>query len=157
MKIDSLKMNQGSGSGNQQGRNVRFKFDNTFQEEDDKEKKRKKLKSEKAPISQITMPYSIISDLLHTKAGITFGQLMSMPPYKNEVKKAITPRRKQPPKEKGKEKAEEANLGEGSYRNTPMICKGQVKGWTADIILDSGSSTSIISRNFLEYLNLQVT
>ncbi|CAG8816646.1 23353_t:CDS:1, partial [Dentiscutata erythropus] len=49
------------------------------------------------------------------------------------------------------------NLGESSFRNTPMICKGQVKGWTADIILDSGSSTSIISRKFLEHLGLQVT
>jgi hypothetical protein len=108
----------------------------------------------------MTMPYSIISDLMHTKAGISFEQLMSLPPFKNEVKKAITPRRKRAPKEKGekgKGKAEEANLGESSFRNTPMICKGQVKGWTADIILDSGSSTSIISRKFLEHLGLQVT
>ncbi|CAG8816414.1 17494_t:CDS:2, partial [Dentiscutata erythropus] len=37
------------------------------------------------------------------------------------------------------------NLGESSFRNTPMICKGQVKGWTVDIILDSGSSTKEIN------------
>src|SRR6185295_2694599 len=150
--------NKAGGSGANTGKRVKFKLDNEAQEEDDKKRKKPKP-SEKPPISQMTMPYSIISDLMYTKAGITFGQLMSMPPYKNEVKKAITPRRKRAPKDKkGKEKPEEeVYLGESSYRNTPMICKGQVKGWTVDIILDSGSSTSIISRKFLEYLELQVT
>ena len=84
---------------------------------------------------------------MHTKAGITFGQLMNISPYKNEVKKVITPRRKRAPKDKkGKEKAEEeVYLRESTYRNTPMICKSQVKGWIVDIILDSRFSTSIIS------------
>jgi hypothetical protein len=33
-----------------------------------------------------------------------------------------------------------------------MICKGQVGGWTVDIILDSGSSATIISKDFLDRL-----
>jgi hypothetical protein len=164
MEIDHNAQNQGSGSRNQTGRNVKFKLnhnlDPKIQEEEDK--KRKKAGGsrpvEKTPLSQMTMPYSIVSDLMHTKANITFGQLMNLPPFKNETKKAITPRRKRVPKEKKeKEKAAEANLGESSYRNTPMICKGQVGGWTVDIILDSGSSTSIMSRKFLEYLGRAVT
>ncbi|CAG8823463.1 5745_t:CDS:2, partial [Dentiscutata erythropus] len=125
--------NQASGSGkprNQSGRNVKAKLDPEAQDDEDKEKKRKTSKgpTEKPPIAQMTMPYSIISDLMHTKAEISFEQLMSLPPFKNEVKKAITPRRKRASKEKGekgKGKAEEANLGESSFRNTPMICKGQ--------------------------------
>lgn len=34
-----------------------------------------------------------------------------------------------------------------------MICKGQVSGWTVEIIIDSGSSTSIMSKRFMEYIN----
>ncbi|CAG8802735.1 20391_t:CDS:2, partial [Dentiscutata erythropus] len=84
--------NQASDSGkprNQSGRNVKAKLDPETQDDEDKEKKRKTSKglTEKPPIAQMTIPYSIISDLMYTKAGISFGQLMSLPPFKNEVKK----------------------------------------------------------------------
>ena len=98
-------------------------------------------------IDQKTMPYSIVEDLLHCKSNITLGQLASIPKYKNELRKAITPRRKRPPKPK-----EEVKAASASYSNTPMICKGQVGGWTVEIILDSGSSASIMSKKFMDHL-----
>lgn len=159
--MDEDNDNHGGGSRNEQGRNVRFKFshDDPGGTGDGKlKRKNKKLTAaEKAPLAQATMPYSIISDMMHTKAGITFAQLMNMPTYRNEVKKAITPKRKRAPKNKGKEPEVNVNLGDNTYRNTPMICKGQIGGWTIDIILDSGSSTSIMSQRFLEYLNRKIT
>ena len=75
--------------------------------------------------------------------------MLNIPKIRNELKKAITPKRKRKPKDK--EKEPEANLAT-TYSNTPMICKGQIGGWTVDIILDSGSSTSIISKKFLDHL-----
>ena len=162
MDLDNTGQNQAGGSKNT-GRNVRFKLNHNTdpKAQDEDEKKRKKPRggsSEKSPLSQMVMPYSIVSDLMHTRANITFGQLMNLPPFKNETKKAITPKRKRiPKKDKEKEKENEAHLGKSSYRNTPMICKGQIGGWTIDLILDSGSSTSIMSRKFLEHLGRQVT
>jgi hypothetical protein len=118
----------------------------------DGKKGRQKLAfTEKPLLEQKTMAYSIVEDLLHVKSNITIGQLANIPKYRNELRKAITPRRKRTPKEK-KEKEEEALIGSTSYSNTPMICKGQVGGWTVDIILDSGSSATIISKDFLDRL-----
>src|SRR6185295_5463494 len=120
-------------------------------------KGRQKLAFTERPLmEQKTMPYSIVEDLLHTKSNITIAQLANIPKYRNELRKAITPRRKKPPKDK-EEKDNNANLGSTSYTNTPMICKGQVGGWTIEIILDSGSSASIISKRFLDFLKKQPT
>ena len=38
-----------------------------------------------------------------------------------------------------------------------MICRAQVSGWTVDVIIDSGSSTSIISKGFLDHIKRKVT
>ncbi|CAG8803684.1 24962_t:CDS:2, partial [Dentiscutata erythropus] len=38
---------------------------------------------------------------------------------------------------------------------TPMMCKSQVSSWTIDIIIDSGSSISIISKAFVDHINRQ--
>jgi hypothetical protein len=127
-------------------------------EQKEGKKGRQKLAYTERPLlEQKTMPYSIVEDLLHVKSNITIGQLANIPKFRNELRKAITPRRKRDPKKKEKKDGEEANLGSTSYSNTPMICKGQVGGWTIDIILDSGSSTSIISKKFLEHLNKTAT
>src|SRR6185295_10110420 len=100
-------------------------------------------------LKQKTMLYSIVEDLMHVKSNITVAQLLNIPKIRNDLKKAITPKRKRKPKDKEKEL--EINLAT-TYSNTPMICKGQIGGWTVDIILDSGSSTSIISKKFLDHL-----
>jgi hypothetical protein len=40
--------------------------------------------------------------------------------------------------------------------NTPMMCKAQVAGWKVEVILDSGSSISIVSKNFMESLGRRI-
>ncbi|CAG8618248.1 12788_t:CDS:2 [Cetraspora pellucida] len=59
-----------------------------------------------------TIPYSLVDDLLHLKTNVT---------KKQEEKQAM--------------------LGKEKPKNTFMICKEQVAGWTINIIIDSGSST----------------
>ena len=105
--------------------------------------------SDRPMLEQKTMPYSIVEDLMHVKSNITVAQLLNILKIRNDLKKAITSKRKRKPKDKEKEL--EVNLAT-TYSNTPMICKGQIGGWTVDIILDSGSSTSIISKKFLDHL-----
>jgi hypothetical protein len=94
-------------------------------------------------MTQNAPPYSIVSDLLNTKANITLGQLMAMPPYRNDVRKALAPKRTKMAKVANHTKIE---------GNTPMMCKAQVAGWKVEVILDSGSSISIVSKNFMESL-----
>ncbi|CAG8777613.1 18196_t:CDS:2, partial [Dentiscutata erythropus] len=74
-------------------------------------------------------------------------QLMGLPLYHNEVRKALVPRRAKVTKTANHTKVE---------GNTPMICKAQVAGWKVDIILDSGSSISIISENFMKSLGRKI-
>src|SRR4051812_32561668 len=40
--------------------------------------------------------------------------------------------------------------------NTPMMCKAQVAGWKVEVILDSGLSIRIVSKNFLESLGRRI-
>ena len=45
-------------------------------------------------LEQKSMPYSIVEDLLHTKSNITIAQLLNIPKIRNDLKRAITPKRK---------------------------------------------------------------
>jgi hypothetical protein len=36
------------------------------------------------------------------------------------------------------------------------MCKAQVAGWKVEVILDSGSSISIVSKNFMESLGRKI-
>jgi hypothetical protein len=138
-----------------------FEFKNTEMEKDpktkvEKKKKRKLAFAEKPLIEQKAMSYSIVSDLLHLKSNITVAQLLNIPQFKNELKKALTPRRvrrskPRDPTQDKKGKKREMMVGAAST-NTPMICKGQVGQQTINIIVDSGSSISIISKRFADYL-----
>jgi hypothetical protein len=104
--------------------------------EDPKQKKRKKVPPVQQPyMTQNAPPYSIVADLLATRANITLGQLMAMPHHRSETRKALTPKRTRIVK-----MANHTTI-EG---NTPMTCKAQVAGWKVEVILDSGSSISII-------------
>ena len=117
-----------------------------------KKVKRKLAFNERPLIEQKTMPYSIVADLMHSRSNINVAQLLTIPQYRNELRKALIPKRakrlqRRVPAEK------QTTLGKSTSSNTPMICKGQVAGWTVEIIIDSGSSTSIISKRFMEYIN----
>jgi hypothetical protein len=121
-----------------------------------KKKKRRVTFSEKPQMERETMPYSIVQDLLHSKANISYAQLMNIAQYKKEVKKALTPKRSRPVRKKIPVKQKETNGKEKdmvlgvAFTHTPMICKGQVSMWVIDIIIDSGSSVSIISKAFAD-------
>ncbi|RHZ48323.1 hypothetical protein Glove_553g11 [Diversispora epigaea] len=102
--------------------------------EDPKQKKRKKnrfcmnlkkskyLKNPKSILgtcilmTQNALPYSIVSDLLAIRANITLGQLMAMPHYRSEIRKALTPKRTRIVK------MVNHTIIEG---NTPITCKAQ--------------------------------
>jgi len=112
----------------------------------EKIKVKKPIKLEPPPIVQASKEYSIVSDLLNTKANITFAQLMQAAPIRKELKRSMTPRRKST---KQAHFSLPASLSKGSTF-TPLSCKAMVCGWTIDLIIDSGSSISVISKKFLE-------
>lgn len=97
----------------------------TNRQPEGKKKKRRVTFSEKPLMEREAMPYSIVQDLLHTKANITFGQLMGLPPYKKDVKKSLTPKRSRPIKKKATGKDKNMVIG-AALSHTPMTCKGQV-------------------------------
>ena len=101
---------------------------------------------EPPPLVQAAKQYSISEDLLNTKANITFAQLLQSPQIRKELKKSITPRRKGA---KHVHFGKSVNIPKGATF-TPLICKAQVYGWTIDLIVDSGSSISVISENFMK-------
>src|SRR6185369_10856300 len=116
--------------------------------EDPKQKKRKKVPPVQQPyMTQNAPPYSIVADLLATKANITLGQLMAMPHHRSEIRKALTPKRTRVVKMANHTAIE---------GNTPMTCKAQVAGWKVEVILDSGSSISIISKKFMESIGRRI-
>jgi len=119
-----------------------------------KSKKKRVSFSQKPQIERETMPYSIVSDLMHLKTNITVAQLLNLPQYRKELKKALTPKRRSVKKGKDKGKDKDMIIGVASS-HTPMMCKGQVSSWTIDIIIDSRSSISIISKAFADHINWQ--
>jgi hypothetical protein len=144
---EDIVINNNPGSSNPKGKRKLTGSNN------DKKGRQKLAFSDRPLLEQKTMPYSIVEDMMHMKSNISFAQLANIPKYKNELKKALTPRRARKPKVP----KEEVKVQSASYSNTPMTCKGQVGGWTIDIILDSGSSTSIMSKKFMEHIKKQPT
>jgi hypothetical protein len=117
---------------------------------DGKKKKKRVSFADRPQLERETMQYSIVSDLAHVKSNISIAQLLLLPQYKKELKKALTPRRAK--SKKTKEKGKERMMVSAAATNTPMMCKGQVSSWTIDIIIDSGSSISIISKSFANHI-----
>jgi hypothetical protein len=106
--------------------------------------KKKVIKLDPPHIVQQAQEYSIVNDLLSTKANITFAQLMANPTIRKELKKGLTPKRRPGAK---------VHLAESKVPDnatfTPLTCQAQVYGWTIRLIVDSGSSISVISKQFL--------
>ena len=96
------------------------------------------------------MPYSIVSDLIHVKSNATIAQMLTIPQYRKKLKKALTPQRKSAVK-KGKGKGKEMLIG-ATTSHTPIRCRGYVSNWSIEIIIDSGSSISIISKAFVDHM-----
>ncbi|KAG9303236.1 hypothetical protein G9A89_013562 [Geosiphon pyriformis] len=93
-------------------------------------------KLEPPEIVQKSGSYSIVKDLMETPAHITFGQLMTHPQRRHKCSHQVG-------------LADNSNV-------TPLICKAQVAGYFIDLILDSGSSVSVIAKHFLEAIGRKI-
>ncbi|KAG9305984.1 hypothetical protein G9A89_009308 [Geosiphon pyriformis] len=109
-----------------------------------------KLKSPE--IVQKSGSYSVVKDLIETPAHITFGQLMTHPQFRKDLHKSLIPKKKTP---KTNKHSCQARLADNS-NVTPLICKAQVAGYFIDLILDSGSSVSIIAKHFLKAIERKI-
>ncbi|KAG9288523.1 hypothetical protein G9A89_015729 [Geosiphon pyriformis] len=109
-------------------------------------------KLESPEIIQKSGLYSVVKDLMETQAHITFGQLMTHPQFRKDLHKSLIPKKKTP---KTNKCPHQAGLADNS-NVTPLICKAQVAGYFIDLILDSGSSVSVIAKHFLEAIGRKI-
>ncbi|KAG9299761.1 hypothetical protein G9A89_013121 [Geosiphon pyriformis] len=85
-------------------------------------------------------------------AHITFGQLMTHPQFRKDLHKSLIPKKKTPKTNKHSHHVELAE-----YSNvTSLICKAQVVGYFIDLILDSGSSVSVIAKHFFKAIGRKI-
>ncbi|KAG9306126.1 hypothetical protein G9A89_016030 [Geosiphon pyriformis] len=103
-------------------------------------------------IVQKSGPYSVVKNLMETPAHITFGQLMTHPQFRKDLRKSLIPKKKTPKTNKCPHQAGLAN----NSNVTPLICKAQVAGYFIDLILDSGSFVSVIAKYFLEAIGRKI-
>ncbi|KAG9294416.1 hypothetical protein G9A89_001921 [Geosiphon pyriformis] len=109
-------------------------------------------KLEPPEIVQKSEPYSVVKDLMKTPAHITFGQLMTHPQFRKDLCKSLIPKKKTP---KTNKHPYQAGLADNS-NVTLLICKAQVAKYFIDLILDSGSSVSVIAKHFLEAISRKI-
>ncbi|KAG9297656.1 hypothetical protein G9A89_011171 [Geosiphon pyriformis] len=109
-------------------------------------------KFEPPEIVQKSGPYSVVKDLMETPAHITFGQLITHPQFRKNLRKSLIPKKKTP---KTNKCPCQAGLADNN-NVTPLICKAQVAGYFIDLILDSGSSVSVIAKHFLEAIGRKI-
>ncbi|KAG9297631.1 hypothetical protein G9A89_011146 [Geosiphon pyriformis] len=110
------------------------------------------LKLELPEIVQKSSPYSVVKDLIETSAHITFGQLITHPQFRKDLRKSLIPKKKTP---KTNKCPCQARLADNS-NVTPLICKAQVAGYFIDLILGSRSSVSVIAKHFLEAIDRKI-
>src|SRR3954470_16680217 len=107
-----------------------------------------------------TREYSIVRNLQDTPADITIGQLLQVSPYlREELSKDLKRVPKQQLEEEEGTIDEEpiVQVSQTSTRNaTPMRVGASVKGNLMTLILDSGSSISLISKRFLSKIDNEV-
>ncbi|KAG9301576.1 hypothetical protein G9A89_016646 [Geosiphon pyriformis] len=109
-------------------------------------------KLELPEIVQKSGPYSVVKNLMETPAHITFGQLITHLQFKKNLHKSLIPKKKTPKTNKHLCQAGLAN----NSNVILLICKAQVAGYFIDLILDSGSSVSVIAKHFLEAIGRKI-
>ncbi|KAG9297573.1 hypothetical protein G9A89_007648 [Geosiphon pyriformis] len=109
-------------------------------------------KLEPPKIVQKSELYSVVKDFIETPAHITFGQLMTHPQFRKDLRKSLIPKKKTP---KTNKRPRQAGLADNS-NVTPLICKAQVAGYFIDLILNSRSSVSVIAKHFLEGIGKKI-
>jgi hypothetical protein len=93
--------------------------------------------------------YSIVEDMMHTKANITYGQLLGNLAIRKDLRKSLIPKKKIPRSTKAVKRAR-ASHATITNETTPLTCTAKCAGYNFKLILDSGSSVSVISKHFLE-------
>ena len=124
-------------------------LDDKAEETDDK-KPKKPPKMDPPEIVERAGPYSIVKDLMHTKANITFRQLLGNPTYCKSARKSMVPKKRIPRVGKGVKRTKSSNLARSTKDTTPLTCKAKIAGYSFDLILDSGSFISVIVKPFLD-------
>ncbi|KAG9294707.1 hypothetical protein G9A89_008186 [Geosiphon pyriformis] len=109
-------------------------------------------KLESPKIVQKSGPYSVVKNFIETSAYIIFGQLMTHPQFRKDLHKSLIPKKKTP---KTNKHPHQAGLVDNS-NVTSLICKAQVAGYFIDLILNSGSSVSVIAKHFLEAIRRKI-
>ncbi|KAG9306203.1 hypothetical protein G9A89_016107 [Geosiphon pyriformis] len=109
-------------------------------------------KLESPEIVQKSGPYSVVKNFIETPAHITFGQLMTYPQFRKDLRKSLILKKKTP---KTNKHSRQAGLADNS-NVTPLICKAQVAGYFIDLILDSRSSVSIIAKHFFKAIGRKI-
>ena len=123
--------------------------ENKVEETDDK-KPKKPPKMDPPEIVGWAGSYSIVEDLIHTKANITFGQLLGNPTYRKAARKSMVPKKRITRVAKGIKRTKTSNLARSTKDTTPLTCNAKIAGYTFKLILDSGSSVSVIAKPFLD-------
>ena len=124
-------------------------LDDKVEETDDK-KPKKPPKMDPPEIVERARPYSIVKDLIHTKANITFGQLLGNLTYHKSAQKSMMPKKRIPRVGKGIKRNKSSNLAHSTKDTTPFTCKAKIARYSFDLILDSGSFISVIAKPFLD-------
>ncbi|KAG9299793.1 hypothetical protein G9A89_013153 [Geosiphon pyriformis] len=109
-------------------------------------------KLEPPKIVQKSESYSVVKNLMETPAHITFDQLIIYPQFRKDLHKSLIPKKKTP---KTNKCSRQAGLADNS-NVTSLICKAQVAGYFIDLILNSGSSVSVIAKYFLEAIGRKI-
>jgi hypothetical protein len=100
-----------------------------------------------APIAKTIEPYSIIQDLKDQKANITFAQLLQVAPsIRAELTHGL------------RKKKEETSAFNSlpSTRTTALCCAANINGIPITLIIDSGASSSVVSKAFLDDHNIHI-
>ncbi|PKY56151.1 hypothetical protein RhiirA4_476230 [Rhizophagus irregularis] len=112
---------------------------------------KKKVKANlHSPISSHVQPYSMVEDIKHQQARITFGQLIEIAPKcKTELARGI--------RKPTTRKVHFSNMElKENQKSTAMYCDATVRGVKVPLIIDSGAAGSIVAHHFLLKLGVKI-
>src|SRR4051812_8848362 len=93
---------------------------------------------------------------MHTKANITYGQLVINPTICKALRKSLIPKKRIPRVAKGIKWNRTAALANSNKELTSLTCLAKVAGYNFKLILNSGSSVSVISSYFLKMIGRKI-
>jgi RNase H-like domain found in reverse transcriptase/Reverse transcriptase (RNA-dependent DNA polymerase)/Aspartyl protease/Zinc knuckle len=114
--------------------------------------RRKSMEEELPQIASLIPKYSIVADLQNQKANITYGQLLlGAPGMRQDLMKSLQKKKLQT------KRKQRTNIGiQPNHKSTALYCDAKVEGKTIPLIVDSGSSGSVVSSLLLQKLGIKV-